>query len=276
MPEGDAWLLAEYAGATADEAGERARAASGRAEAPAHPVVFTDPTAQGEVWEVRRSAIEYARVPGVSAGLAGWEDAAVAPEELGGYLRDYLDLVSRRGYHATVFGHFGQGCMHNRLDLRLDTAADVDNFRGFLAEAGDIVVRHGGSLSGEHGDGQLRADQLEKMFGPELVTAFGEFKAIFDPDGAMNPGKVVAPYPPHTNLAQGVDYRPRDVHTHFAFPDDHAGFADAVNRCFGVGACRHTEGGWPSGCVPTPSTLPPGGPRPRIARDHHASERRVR
>ena len=243
VPDGNAWLLVEYAGQDAGEVADRARRAAGRVGEDGHPAVFTDPGRQGEVWEVRRSAIEYARVPGRSSGLAGWEDASVAPERLGGYLRDYLDLVARHGYHATVFGHFGQGCMHNRLDLRLDTAADVAGFRAFLDEAGDIAVRHGGSLSGEHGDGQLRANQLGKMFGPELLPAFAEFKAIFDPDGMMNPGKVVTPFPPEHNLARGVDHRPRDVRTHFAFPDDHAGFADAANRCFGVGLCRHTDGG---------------------------------
>ena len=103
--------------------------------------------------------------------------------------------------------------------------------------------RYGGSLSGEHGDGQLRANQLVKMYGAELVRGFAEFKAVFDPDGRMNPGKVVAPYSPVQNLRLGTDYRPRPVRTHFAYPDDEKGFADAVNRCFGIGKCRHTEGG---------------------------------
>jgi Fe-S oxidoreductase len=119
----------------------------------------------------------------------------------------------------------------------------VENFSRFLADAGDLVARYGGSLSGEHGDGQLRANQLEKMYGAELVRGFAEFKAVFDPGGRMNPGKVVAPYSPVQNLRLGVDYRPRDVQTHFSYPGDDKGFADAVNRCFGIGKCRHAEGG---------------------------------
>ena len=121
--------------------------------------LFEDQQGQNEVWEVRRSTIEYTRIPGEHSGLAGWEDAAVAPERLGDYLRDYCALVARHGYHTVLFGHFGQGCMHNRLDLDLQTAAGVENFRRFLDEAGDLVVRYGGSLSGEHGDGQLRANR---------------------------------------------------------------------------------------------------------------------
>jgi Fe-S oxidoreductase len=133
--------------------------------------------------------------------------------------------------------------MHNRLDLDLQSAAGIENFSRFLDEAGDLVMSYGGSLSGEHGDGQLRANQLIKMYGPDLVRGFAEFKRIFDPDGRMNPGKVVAPYHPTQNLAWGADYQPRAVETFFAFPDDEKGFADAANRCFGIGLCRRTESG---------------------------------
>jgi Fe-S oxidoreductase len=167
----------------------------------------------------------------------------VPPDRLGDYIRDYCALVSKHGYHTVLFGHFGQGCMHNRLDLDLQSAAGIENFGRFLNEAGDLVVSYGGSLSGEHGDGQLRANQLTKMYGPELVRGFAEFKQIFDPDGRMNPGKVVAPYHPTQNLAWGADYQPRAVETFFSFPDDEKGFADAANRCFGIGLCRRTESG---------------------------------
>ena len=242
LPDGGAWLLAEYGAQAQDEANGLAAAARDRAGA-GNPKLFEDDQGQSEVWEVRRSTIEYTRIPGRHSGLAGWEDAAVAPEQLGDYIRDYCALVSRHGYHTVLFGHFGQGCMHNRLDLDLQTAAGIANFSRFLAEAGDLVVSYGGSLSGEHGDGQLRANQLVKMYGPELVRGFAEFKAIFDPDGRMNPGKIVAPYHPTQNLRWGADYRPRQVETHFAYPQDEHGFADAVNRCFGIGKCRHADGG---------------------------------
>jgi FAD/FMN-containing dehydrogenase/Fe-S oxidoreductase len=242
LPDGGAWLLAEYGAQAQDEANDlveeaRKQAGDGRT------ALFEDEQGQNEVWEVRRSTIEYTRIPGEHSGLAGWEDAAVAPERLGDYIRDYCALVARHGYHTVMFGHFGQGCMHNRLDLDLQTAAGVENFGRFLAEAGDLVARYGGSLSGEHGDGQLRANQLVKMYGAELVRGFAEFKAVFDPGGRMNPGKVVAPYSPVQNLRLGVDYRPRPVRTHFTYPGDEKGFADAVNRCFGIGKCRHAEGG---------------------------------
>jgi FAD/FMN-containing dehydrogenase/Fe-S oxidoreductase len=242
LPEGGAWLLAEYGAESQERANDLVEAAKDRTGT-GTPKLFEDESGQRDVWEVRRSTIEYTRIPGEHAGLAGWEDAAVAPERLGDYIRDYCDLVRRHGYHTVLFGHFGQGCLHNRLDLDLQTADGVANLDAFLAEAGDLVVRYGGSLSGEHGDGQLRANQLAKMFGPELVGAFAEFKRIFDPGGRMNPGKVVAPYHPTQNLGLGTDYQPRQVTTHFAYPDDEHGFADAVNRCFGIGKCRRTSGG---------------------------------
>jgi FAD/FMN-containing dehydrogenase/Fe-S oxidoreductase len=242
LPPGGAWLLAEYGAQAQDHANDLVEAARGRVGA-GNPKLFEDQQSQSEVWEVRRSTIEYTRIAGEHSGLAGWEDAAVAPERLGDYIRDYCALVSKHGYHTVLFGHFGQGCMHNRLDLDLETAAGVENFAAFLAEAGDLVVRYGGSLSGEHGDGQLRANQLVKMYGTDMVRAFGEFKRIFDPAGRMNPGKVVAPYHPTQNLRQGPGYRPRQVETFFAYPEDERGFADAANRCFGIGKCRHTSGG---------------------------------
>ncbi|HWD02043.1 MAG TPA: FAD-linked oxidase C-terminal domain-containing protein [Amycolatopsis sp.] len=243
LPDGAAWLLAEYGSDDEAEVRDRVEDVSRRVREPGVTRVFEDERRQGEIWEVRRSTIEFTRLPGEHAGLAGWEDAAVAPERLGDYLRDYCALVRAHGYHIVLFGHFGQGCVHNRLDLDLQTPEGIANFRTFLDEAGDLVVRHSGSLSGEHGDGQLRANQLVKMFGPELIEAFGEFKSIWDPDGGMNPGKIVHPYRPDQNLALGPEYRSRPVKTRFAFPDDERGFADAVNRCFGIGKCRHTSGG---------------------------------
>ncbi|MBO0811310.1 MAG: FAD-binding protein [Microlunatus sp.] len=243
LPAGAAWLLAEYGARTRQRADELVEQARARVTAPGVPKAFEDEQHQAEVWEIRRSAIEYTRIPGEHAGLAGWEDAAVAPERLGDYIRDYCTLVAEHGYHTVLFGHFGQGCLHNRLDLDLETVQQIDNFSRFLDRAGDLVVRYGGSLSGEHGDGQLRANQLEKMFGPDLVNAFAEFKALWDPEGMMNPGKVVRPNRPVDNLRQGADYRPRQLQTQFAYPDDQRGFGDAVNRCFGIGLCRHTSGG---------------------------------
>jgi FAD/FMN-containing dehydrogenase/Fe-S oxidoreductase len=243
LPDGGAWLLAEYGADTEAQADKLVEHARSLVTAPGLPKVVEDARHQADIWEVRRSTIEYTRIPGEHAGLAGWEDAGLPPDRLGDYIRDYCALVTRHGYHTVMFGHFGQGCMHNRLDLKLDTAEDIANFSRFLDEAGDLVVSYGGSLSGEHGDGQLRANQLVKMFGPEIVAAFAEFKAIFDPEGRMNPGKVVHPFPPQSHLRRGTDLQLRPVSTHFSFPDDRGGFFDAVNRCFGIGKCRHTSGG---------------------------------
>jgi FAD/FMN-containing dehydrogenase/Fe-S oxidoreductase len=244
LPDGNAWLLIEYGAQSQDEVNALVEHVKDRTQGTVGvPKVFESAHGQEAVWEVRRSAIEFTRIPGRHAGLAGWEDAAVAPEQLGDYLRAFLALVAEHGYHPIVFGHFGQGCMHNRLDLHLDNAPDIENFGRFLDAAGDLVVRFGGSLSGEHGDGQLRANQLVKMFGAEMIEVFQEFKSIFDPGGRMNPGKIVSPYPPTSNLGLSTGYQPRKVHTHFQFPDDHLGFADAVNRCFGIGKCRHESGG---------------------------------
>ncbi|MBO0785988.1 MAG: FAD-binding oxidoreductase, partial [Actinobacteria bacterium] len=242
LPDGGAWLLAEYGAQTQEHANDLVEASrDGVGEGNAR--LFEDAQGQAEVWEVRRSTIEYTRIPREHPGLAGWEDAAVAPERLGDYIRDYCALVARHGYHTVLFGHFGQGCVHNRLDPDLVTAAGIEDFGRFLDEAGDLVAGYGGSLSGEHGDGQLRANQLSKMYGADLVRGFAEFKRIFDPDGRMNPGKIVAPYHPTQNLQWGTGYRPRQVETFFAYPDDEHGFADAVNRCFGIGKCRHASGG---------------------------------
>lgn len=243
LPTGQAWLLVQYQGETVDDANRQAEAAAEHVTDPGAPQVYTDAQQQGDIWEIRRSAIEFARIPGEHAGLAVWEDAALPLENFGDYIRDYCDLVRRHGYHTVLFGHFGQGCLHNRLDPDMATADGVATLRNFIEEAGDLVVAHGGSLSGEHGDGQLRGNQLAKMFGPELVRAFEQFKAVFDPDGRMNPGKIVHAYRPDENLRLGTDYRPRHVETHFQFPEDEKGFADAANRCFGIGKCRHTSGG---------------------------------
>jgi FAD/FMN-containing dehydrogenase/Fe-S oxidoreductase len=241
-PEGGAWLLAEFGGDTEEEALERAhgllKALRGRATR-----VFTDYAEQKRVWLVRESSIGVSRVPGELETWSCWEDSAVAPERLGAYLRDFKRLLDRHGYYCVFFGHYGQGCVHSRITFDLKSAEGVRGFRAFMEDASDLVLEHGGSLSGEHGDGQSHAELLPKMFGPELVEGFREFKAIWDPDFKLNPGKVVDPYPLDSNLRLGAGYRPRPLRTHFRFPRDHGSFAQATERCFGVGKCRRTEGG---------------------------------
>jgi FAD/FMN-containing dehydrogenase/Fe-S oxidoreductase len=245
-PEGGAWLLAEFGGHTRDEAVERAHGLiadlAKKAEKPTMKL-FEDPGEQKQVWLVRESSIGVSRVPPELETWSCWEDAAVAPDRLGDYLRDFKKLLDRHGYYCVFFGHYGQGCVHSRITFDLKSAEGVRGFRAFMEEASDLVLSYGGSLSGEHGDGQSHAELLPKMFGPELVAAFREFKSIWDPDLKMNPHKIVDPYPLDSNLRLGAAYRPRPVETHFRFPHDHGRFAVATERCFGVGKCRRTEGG---------------------------------
>jgi Fe-S oxidoreductase len=182
-------------------------------------------------------------VPGEPPGWEGWEDAAVAPEKLGSYLRALHKLMRSYGYRSATYGHFGHACVHMRINFDLESRQGIANYRKFVEEAADLVISYGGSLSGEHGDGQSRAELLAKMFGPELVQAFREFKALWDPDWKMNPGKVVEPYKLDENLRLGADYKPWQPQTHFQFPEDHGSLAGATLRCVGVGKCRRDEGG---------------------------------
>jgi Fe-S oxidoreductase len=183
-------------------------------------------------------------VPGDHPGWPSWEDAAVAPERIGDYLRDLEKLCAKHGRRIScLFGHIGHGCVHSRIDWDFLTVEGVRNYRAFMEDAGDLIASYGGSLSGEHGDGHARAELLPKMFGPELVQAFREFKAIWDPAGRMNPGKIVDPYLLDTHLRMDPSYRTTPVRTEFRFPGmDDGSFAAAAERCFGVGACRDQDG----------------------------------
>jgi FAD/FMN-containing dehydrogenase/Fe-S oxidoreductase len=241
-PPGGAWLLAEFGGASEDEATARAQALVVGLRGPERRV-FADHDEQKRVWLVRESAIGVSRVPGELETWSCWEDSAVHPIHLGAYLRDFKKLLDRYAYYCVFFGHYGQGCVHSRISFDLKSAEGVRTFRAFMEDASDLVLAYGGSLSGEHGDGQSHAELLPKMFGPELVEGFREFKALWDPDYKLNPGKVVDPYPLDSNLRLGAGYRPRPLRTHFHFPNDQGMFARATERCFGVGKCRRTGGG---------------------------------
>ena len=146
-------------------------------------------------------------------------------------------------YRGSFYGHFGHGCIHMRVSFDLETEIGIRKYGKFVDRAADLVVGYGGSLSGEHGDGQSRGALLPKMFGPELMVAFREFKAVWDPDNKLNPHKVIDAYLPTENLRMGVDYKPLKPQTHFKFPDDDGSFAKATLRCIGLGACRKSDGG---------------------------------
>ena len=247
LPEGGGWLLAEFGGTTVEEAAERARGLMGEMQKQSHPPamkLLEDPQDQRRIWAVREAGLAATSfVPGEKDTWEGWEDAAVPPARVGHYLRDLSSLLTRYGYRYAYYGHFGHGCVHNRIDFDLKTAEGIQKFRRFLEEASDMVLAYGGSFSGEHGDGQGRAELLQKMFGPELIEAFREFKRLWDPEGKMNPGKVVDPYRLDQNLRLGTSYNPPNSATHFGFPDDHGSFSHTTLRCIGVGKWRKTETG---------------------------------
>ncbi len=247
LPPGGGWLFAEFGGNTAGEAEAQARGLMellNRSSDPPQMRLFSDKQQAKRVWEVRESALgATSHVPGEPLGWEGWEDSAVTPDRLGNYLRNLHKLMSGYGYRSALYGHFGHGCVHMRINFDLRSKQGISNYRKFVEEAADLVVSFGGSLSGEHGDGQSRAELLPKMFGPELMQAFREFKALWDPDWKMNPGKVVEPYKLDENLRLGANYRPWEPQTHFQFPEDHGSLANATLRCVGVGKCRQYESG---------------------------------
>ncbi|MFG1953852.1 FAD-binding and (Fe-S)-binding domain-containing protein [Micromonospora sp. NPDC048830] len=247
LPPGGGWLMVQFGGDTLAEADAAADRMLAALRGDGGPTVhrFDGGVDEEQMWAVRESGLgATARVPGEPDTWEGWEDSAVAPERLGDYLRDLDRLLHEYGFEqASLYGHFGQGCVHTRIPFQLTTAEGVRQFRSFVERAADLVVSYGGSFSGEHGDGQARGELLAKMYGDRLIRAFGQFKAIFDPDDRMNPGKLAAPYPLDSHLRLGVDYNHGDVDTHFRYPDDSGSFGRAVLRCVGVGRCRREHGG---------------------------------
>ena len=180
--------------------------------------------------------------------MVGWEDAAVDPLRLGDYLREFQALVDACGYKTSLYGHFGDGCIHARITFDLRSVEGIAQWRGFLQKAADLVVKYGGSLSGEHGDGQAKAEFLPAMYGEELMGAFREFKSIWDPENRMNPGKLINAQGPvnaaHENLRQGPSYKPVTFATRFAFRSEVGdGFTRATEHCVGMGKWRAASGG---------------------------------
>ena len=247
LPSGGGWLLVEFGSDTHQQADAQANSLMEELKGKDNPPnmkLLSNPKEAKEVWLVRESALgATGRVPGEPDAWPGWEDSAVPPDKVGAYLRDLRDLLNRYDYRWALYGHFGQGCIHTRISFDLETSAGIQKFRGFMNDAADIVIKYGGSLSGEHGDGQARAELLPKMYGDELIEAFREFKSIWDPDWKMNPGKMVNAYRNDENLRLGTTYAPKQLSTHFAFVEDHGSLARASLRCIGVGKCRHLEGG---------------------------------
>ncbi|MGH7707414.1 MAG: FAD-binding and (Fe-S)-binding domain-containing protein, partial [Vulcanimicrobiaceae bacterium] len=247
FPDGNSWLIVEFGGETTQEADDRADALMAALKVRPHAPTMKridDHDEETKLWEVRESGLgSTAKIPNEPDFYPGWEDAALPPDRLGDYLREFYDLMHEFDYHASLYGHFGQGCVHCSIDFDLFTAAGIANYRRFATKAAHLVVKYGGSLSGEHGDGQARGELLPIMYGDELVAAFAEFKAIWDPTNKMNPGKCVAPYKLDENLRWGTSYEPWDPPTHFGFKEDNGSFAYAANRCVGTGKCRKHDSG---------------------------------
>ena len=259
LPEGKGWLMAEFGADKREDALELAHRVmdllKSKPGAP-HMRLLSEKEDMAHIWEVRESGLgATAYVPGEPDAWPGWEDSAVAPEKLGGYLRELRALFQKYDYNPALYGHFGQACVHCRIDFGLTSEPGIGKWRSFMEEATDLCVKYGGSLSGEHGDGQARAEFLNKMFGEELIQAFREFKSIWDPDWKMNPGKVVEPYRMDENLRLGADYHPWEPETHFQWPQDHGSFAHATLRCVGIGKCRRKEGKKPGDDTMCPSFM---------------------
>ncbi|WBB58602.1 FAD-binding and (Fe-S)-binding domain-containing protein [Streptomyces sp. WMMC500] len=244
LPRGGAWLFVETGGDSPAAARAAADAVCRAADAVDHAVV-ADPAAQRTLWRIREDASGTAtRMRDGSEAWPGWEDCAVPPARLGAYLRDFRALLAAHGLRGLPYGHFGDGCIHVRIDFDLLTAGGVARFREFSGELADLVVAHGGSLSGEHGDGRARSELLPAMYGDELVRLFGGFKDLWDPDGALNPGVIARPAP----LDAGLRFAPLPrgpVPVAFGYPHDGpegGDFAAAVRRCVGVAKCRNPAG----------------------------------
>lgn len=252
LPPGDAWVVLEFGADTLAAATAQARRAAdyfrARRSGPVPSLrLIEDGALQQRIWSIREngaSATQLSIDPGQSDPRVGWEDAAVDPHRLGDYLRAFQALVDRYGYRTSIFGHFGDGCVHARINFEFGTDAGVQRFREFVREAAGLVVAHGGSLSGEHGDGQARAEFLPVMFGAELMEAFREFKRIWDPERRLNPGKLIDAYRVDQHLRMGPGYRRVEIPTRLQFRGAEGdGFRRAVEHCVGMGRCRSLQAG---------------------------------
>ncbi|HEY4308059.1 MAG TPA: FAD-linked oxidase C-terminal domain-containing protein [Pirellulales bacterium] len=246
LPPGKGFLLVEFGGEDkrdSDEQAHRCMEMLRKHDDAPQMKLLDDPTHEQMIWKVREGGLgSTAWVPGRPDTWPGWEDSAVPPDQVGAYLPELRKLFDKFDYHPSLYGHFGQGCIHCRVGFDLYTTLGIEKFKAFMDEATDLVLRFGGSLSGEHGDGQARGEYLPKMFGDKLCQAFREFKAIWDPHAKMNPGKKIDAYGVAENLRIGADYSPPQHETHFQFPNDRHSFGRAALRCVGVGECRRHNG----------------------------------
>jgi FAD/FMN-containing dehydrogenase/Fe-S oxidoreductase len=245
LPPGRGWLLCEVGADTEALARAKAQRVIDDLSGNAAGVLLADPLQQAMIWSVRESGLgATARPKDAPVNYEGWEDAAVAPENLGRYLRGVRELWDEFGYDGAWYGHFGQGCVHTRNNFDLGSVEGLKKYRAFVEKAADLCVGLGGSISGEHGDGQSRGELLARMYSPRLMEAFRRFKLIWDPQGMMNPGKLIDAFPLDSNIRYGPKYRPSALSlTKFSFDRDQGSLQKAAERCVGVGKCRSDVGG---------------------------------
>ena len=239
LPAGAGWLLIEVGGETAEEAYAKAEALVQDAGTDAYTIMPAGPEAAA-MWQIRADGAGLAtRTADDSQGWPGWEDSAVPPENLGNYLRDFQELMNSYGVTGLPYGHFGDGCIHIRIDFPLTDEAGVAQFRSFMLDAAALVARYGGSLSGEHGDGRARGELLPAIYSQEAITAFEEAKALFDPADRLNPGVMVRPRRVDDDLRRPhAKPLPLLRGSGFSFSHDGGDFTNAVHRCVGIGKCR--------------------------------------
>ncbi|MFV2194742.1 FAD-binding and (Fe-S)-binding domain-containing protein [Nocardiopsis sp. LOL_012] len=247
LPKGGAWLLVEIGGRDpegAAAAAEHMLSGLSGASRPEEAAVVADPAHRRALWRIREEGAGLLqRTPDGHDAWSGWEDAAVPPDRLGSYLREFDRLMERHGRSGVVYGHFGDGCLHVRIDFGLEHEQGRREYRAFMEDAADLAVRHGGSLSGEHGDGQVRSELLDRMYPAPVLRAFAEFKRVWDPEGLMNPGIIVDPLPLDADIRAASGTRlPLLTETALAYTEDGGDFARTLRRCSGVGKCRRQSG----------------------------------
>ena len=245
LPEGGGWLLVEFGGDSLVEAMGKALRLRATLAPEVSSVVLSKPRDQARVWQVRESGLgATSHPPGQAVNFEGWEDAAVDPRHLGAYLRGIRALWDEYGYDGAWYGHFGQGCVHTRNNFDFATAQGRADFRSYVERAAALCVSLGGSISGEHGDGQARGELLATMYSPRMLEAFRAFKAAWDPDLKMNPGKLIDAYPLDSNLHYGADHQRSNLTIRgYALAKDGGSLQQAVERCVGVGKCRSDQAG---------------------------------
>lgn len=246
LPTGRAWLLVEIGGdddAAAVAAAQHLMDTVRDSGSSATASLISEPRAQATLWRCRTDAAGLAtrRADGAEA-WGGWEDAAVPPHHLADYLRGLDDLMTRNGLSGASYGHFGEGCMHMRIDFDLLTPSGLTLYRSFVEQATDLVVSLGGSISGEHGDGRARSELLSRMYGEDGVSLLAQMKRIWDPHRALNPGVIVDPPALDTGMRHLGPAKDRKLLTLFAYSEDNHDFAQAQRRCVGIGKCRQSAG----------------------------------